>query len=170
MTHDDTSSQYVDREAAQAETILVVDADHERLRQLIEGMAGDPMQREAVSRLDDELERAEIVDAADVPGDVITLESWARLLDLDSDRELLVSPVMPTKANADAGRLSILAPLGMAVLGYRAGDTIEWPVPGGMRRLRVLEVMFQPEAHARRSRATKRAKPHARDGVSHGRQ
>jgi regulator of nucleoside diphosphate kinase len=156
MTHDDTSSRYVDREATQAETILVGHADHERLRQLIDGMAGDPIQREAVSRLDDELERAEIVDAANIPGDVITLESWARLLDLDSDRELLVSPVMPTKANADAGRLSILAPLGMAVLGYRAGDTIEWPVPGGMRRLRVLEVMFQPEAYARRSRAKKR--------------
>lgn len=84
--------------------------------------------------------------------DVVTLDSWARLLDLDADRETLVSPVMPSRANADAGRLSVLAPLGMAVLGFRAGDTIDWPVPGGRRRLRVLDVMFQPEAFARRRR------------------
>jgi regulator of nucleoside diphosphate kinase len=134
-------------------TIVLARSDYERLRALVEGSAGEPSLREAIQALEEELDRAAIVDAAEVPADVITLDSWARLLDLDSQREILVSPVLPSKANADGGRLSVLAPLGMAVLGYRAGDTIEWRVPAGLRRLRVIEVMFQPEAHARRSRA-----------------
>ena len=133
-------------------TIVLARRDQERLRALVEGTAGNPSLREATQTLEEELDRAVVVDAADVPADVITLDSWARLLDLDSERETLVSPVLPSKANADAGRLSVLAPLGMAVLGYRAGDTIEWRVPGGLRRLRVIEVMFQPEAHERRGR------------------
>lgn len=141
-------------ELAEAEdTIVLARADHERLRALVEGSASDSSLREAVQSLEGELDRAVVVDTADVPADVITLDSWARLLDLDSERETLVSPVLPSKANADAGRLSVLAPLGMAVLGYGAGDTIEWRVPGGLRRLRVIEVMFQPGAHERRSLA-----------------
>jgi len=137
----------------QTKDIFLVRADHDRLRALTQGPAGDPALRASIRRLEEELDRAVLVDAAEVPVDVVTLDSWVRLLDLDSERELLVSPVLPSKANADAGRLSILAPLGMAVLGYRTGDTIEWRVPGGLRRLLVLEVLFQPETHARRSRA-----------------
>ncbi len=141
------------RLAREEGTIVLVRGDHERLRALVEGTSGDQSLREAVQSLEEELDRAVIVDAADVPADVVTLDSWARLLDLDSERETLVSPVLPSKSNADAGRLSVLAPLGMAVLGYRTGDTIEWRVPGGLRRLRVIEVMFQPEAYERRSRS-----------------
>lgn len=137
--------------ARDASGILVARGDHDQLKQLIAGLAADPALRDAIERLEEELDRAAIVDADDIPAEVITLDSWARLLDLDTERELLLSPVLPSKANAAAGRLSILAPLGTAVLGYRSGDTIEWPVPAGRRRLRVLEVMFQPEAFARRS-------------------
>jgi regulator of nucleoside diphosphate kinase len=139
-------------------SIVLARGDHGRLRALVEGT--DSSLREAVQILEEELDRAVVVDAADVPADVITLDSWARVLDLDSEQETLISPVLPSKANADAGRLSVLAPLGMAILGYRAGDTIEWCVPGGLRRLRVIAVMFQPEAYSRRSRA------HAYDGVA----
>lgn len=135
------------------DTIRVVRADHDRLRRLLDGDSVDPASRQALEQLEQELDRAVIVDGSDVPTDVVTLDSWARLLDLDSECELLVSPVLPSKANADAGRISILAPLGLAVLGYKAGDVIEWRVPGGLRRLKVLQVMYQPEAHARRNGA-----------------
>lgn len=132
-------------------SILMVRGDHDRLRTLVDtNRPTDPRVRESLERLDEELERAVVLDAEAVPADVVTLDSWSRLLDLDTQRETLVSPVLPSRANADAGRISVLAPLGTAVLGYRAGDVIEWRVPGGLRRLQVLEVMYQPMAHARR--------------------
>jgi regulator of nucleoside diphosphate kinase len=57
--------------------------------------------------------------------------------------------VFPHEANVDDGKVSVLAPLGTAVLGYRTGDLIEWNVPGGTRRLQVERVLFQPEAALR---------------------
>lgn len=139
--------------AAPPGAIHLVREDHRRLLALVEAnVSGHPSLREAIARLEEELERAVIVEEGEVPADTITLGSWARLLDLDSEEEIMVSPVMPSKANVEAGRISVLAPLGTAVLGYRADDTIEWRVPGGLRRLRVLSVMYQPEAYARRAR------------------
>ncbi len=142
--------------AAEESAIVLARDDHDRLRTLVQGAAANLSLREAGQALEEELDRALVVDAAEMPVDVITLDSWVRLLDLDSEQETLVSPVLPSRANADAGRISVLAPLGTAILGYRAGDAIEWRVPGGLRRLRVIEVMFQPEAFARRSRGVPR--------------
>jgi regulator of nucleoside diphosphate kinase len=99
--------------------------------------------------LEEELDRAVVVDAEQLPPDVVTLDSRVQLIDLDSGEELLFAVVLPSRANADEGRISVLAPLGMAVLGYRSGDVIEWDVPGGRRRLRVTHVLYQPEAAAR---------------------
>src|SRR5512140_2323767 len=152
MTQFEPNRAPSDASGLDASDIHLVRHDHDRLRPLVDSTASaDRWLRQALERLEEELDRAVIIDAAEVPADVVTLDSWVRLLDLDSGRELLVSPVLPSKADANAGRLSVLAPLGMAVLGYRAGDTIEWRVPGGLRRLRVLQVMFQPEAHERRA-------------------
>ena len=83
---------------------------------------------------------------ADIPPDVVTMNSRLRLLDLDSGKEMLFTLVFPSDADSDQGRISILAPLGTAVLGFRRGDTFEWRMPGRVRRLRVEEVLYQPEA------------------------
>jgi len=101
--------------------------------------------------LEEELDRAVVVDTEHLPPDVVTLDSRVQLIDLDSGEELLFTVVLPSRANADEGRISVLAPLGMGVLGYRSGDVIEWDVPGGRRRLRVTHVPYQPEAAARRA-------------------
>jgi regulator of nucleoside diphosphate kinase len=105
-----------------------------------------------LAALEEELDRAVVVDGPEVPTDVVTLGSRVRLADLDSGEEMIFTVVLPSRANADQGRISVLAPLGMAVLGYRAGARIEWDVPGGRRRLRVQHVIQQPPA-ARRLRS-----------------
>jgi regulator of nucleoside diphosphate kinase len=74
------------------------------------------------------------------------MRSKVRLKDLVSGETNTYSVVFPTEANFTEGKISILAPIGTAILGYKKGDTIEWPVPAGVRRLRVDEVLFQPEA------------------------
>ncbi|HEX7894717.1 MAG TPA: GreA/GreB family elongation factor, partial [Terriglobales bacterium] len=59
--------------------------------------------------------------------------------------ELVYQVVFPADANAGQNRISVLAPIGTGLLGYRTGDVVEWPVPSGMRRLRIVAVERQPE-------------------------
>lgn len=127
--------------------IWVTDSDLERLRRLLEGtQTWSPRDREHLERLHEELHRAHVVPATDIPPDVVTMNSRLRLLDLDSGKEMVFTLVFPSDADSDQGRISILAPLGTAVLGFRRGDTFEWRMPGRVRRLRVEEVLYQPEA------------------------
>jgi len=98
-----------------------------------------------------ELERAEIVAPHEVPPGVITMNSRAELLDLDTNEHMEFTLVLPGEANIEEGKISVLAPLGTAMLGYGVGDEFEWTVPYGSRRLKVIRVHFQPEASAKNS-------------------
>lgn len=73
------------------------------------------------------------------------MNSEVRLKDLDSGDVKVYRLVFPTQARMENG-ISVLAPIGTAILGYRVGDVIEWRVPKGIRRLQVVEVLYQPEA------------------------
>jgi regulator of nucleoside diphosphate kinase len=95
--------------------------------------------------LENELERARIVRSEEVPSDVITMNTRAELLDLESGERMEFTLVLPADAKIADGNISVLAPLGTAMLGYRVGETFEWPVPYGIRRLKVVKVHFQPE-------------------------
>lgn len=128
--------------------ISITDVDLARLRKLIEVArdTGNDSNKHYLSKLEDELDRAEVVDPKDIPMDAITMRSTARLKDLDSGKEMIYSLLFPNEADADQGRISLLAPVGTAMIGYQVGDTIEWEVPSGLRRLKVEELLNQPEA------------------------
>ena len=127
--------------------IIMTAADHEELSYAI-AAAGKLSERgrAEMSALAAELARAEIVAAEDLPADVITMKSRAELLDLETKERMEFTLVFPIDANIDAGRISVLAPLAAAMLGYRVGDEFTWTVPYGERRLKVTAVRFQPEA------------------------
>ena len=74
------------------------------------------------------------------------MNSRADIVDLDSGETVTFTLVFPADANADEGRISVLAPIGAGMLGYRVGDEFEWQVPQGMRRMKVTKVHYQPEA------------------------
>ena len=138
------------REATTVEqtTIYITELDRQRLEKLIE-LAGERSRRanhQYLARLEEELERAETVAPEEVPPDVITMRSSVRLRDLDTGGEMVYTLVFPSEANFDEGKISVLAPVGTAMLGYRVGDAIEWDVPSGRRRLKVEELLYQPEA------------------------
>lgn len=128
--------------------IYITKMDQERLTKLIEitRERDNGVNLEYLNRLEEELDRAEVVVPSDVPPDVITMRSKVRLKDLGTGEEMVYSLVFPTEAKFDEGRISILAPIGTAMLGYRHGDVIEWEVPSGLRRLKVEEVLYQPES------------------------
>ena len=128
-------------------TIYVTELDYNRLNGLIDRTRErNGIDREYLNKLEAELDRAEVVDTKDIPRDVITMRSKVRLKDLVSGESNTYSLVFPTEADFSEGKISVLAPIGTAILGYRQGDTIEWSVPSGLRKLKVEEVLYQPEA------------------------
>jgi regulator of nucleoside diphosphate kinase len=126
--------------------IYITEADFEKLRRLIEGRrSAAGIDSEYLDILEQELDRADVVEADAIPRDVVTMNSEVRLKDLDSGDSKVYRLVFPSQARKE-NSISILAPIGTAMLGYRVGDTIDWRVPKGIRRLKVLEVLYQPEA------------------------
>ena len=131
----------------QEREIYVTALDVERLRKLLDGVKlWSSRDREHLQALEAELDRAHVVAPQDVPGDVVTMNSEVLVRDLDSGTEMALTLVFPSDTGLELGKISILAPVGTALLGYRVGDTIEWKVPGRVRRLRVERVLYQPEA------------------------
>ncbi|MCO8120893.1 nucleoside diphosphate kinase regulator [Stieleria sp. TO1_6] len=126
--------------------IIITKADHERLEQLfLSRVAGAFRNKPYLNGLRGELDIAQIVDPSEVPCDVITMNSTVRLRDIKEKETETFTLVYPDEANIAEGKLSILAPLGTAILGYRVGDLVQWQVPTGMGRWRVEELLFQPE-------------------------
>jgi regulator of nucleoside diphosphate kinase len=126
--------------------IVITKADRDRLETLL-----DSEFTAAISPcdyLDDlraELDRAEIVSPEDVPRSVVTMNSTVVLRDMDTKEKETYTLVFPDEADIANDRLSVLAPVGTAILGERVGETVRWRVPQGWRRLKVERVVYQPE-------------------------
>ena len=115
--------------------IIVTEADAAILAMM---RLNDPLRRE--------LARAVVVSSEAVPPDVATMNSMIRYVDETSGEQRTVFLVHPEKADGSAGKLSVLAPVGTALLGLSEGQAIDWDFPdGSRRRLRLLEVVWQPE-------------------------
>jgi len=130
-----------------AKNIVITESDYGRLQRLIES-SRLARQRDAeyFDDLEEELERAVVVKSGDVSSDVVTMNSRVRIRDLSSGQDLTYQIVFPKDADVGSNRISVLAPIGTALLGYGAGTTVEWQVPSGLRRFRILNVEYQPEA------------------------
>ena len=129
-------------------TVYISQTDRERLGNLIELVrsGGDRTSLSYVNKLEDELEYAEVVSPEKIPPDIVTMRSKVRLRDLDTKEETVYSIVFPSEANFDEGKISVLAPLAMALLGHRRGSTIEFQAPGRVRRLHIVQILYQPES------------------------
>lgn len=121
--------------------ITVSSLDVSRLEPLLEDLAD-----KAGARLEEELLRATVVAPAAMPADVVTMNSRVRCQEVLSGREWAVTLVYPRDAGKP-GSVSVLAPVGAALLGLSVGQTIDWPGPNGRTlRLSILEIEYQPEA------------------------
>lgn len=125
----------------------ITEPDMERLGHLLaSAKPSNKDERENLHRLMEDLDRADVVALRDIPADIVTMNSMVKLRDLDSGEEMVFTLVFPSSADVSKGKISVLAPVGSAILDYKAGDIIEWKVPGRMRRLRIENVLYQPEA------------------------
>ncbi len=130
--------------------IFITQLDKERLLELIK-VADDfaPQGKQDLRSLRDlqaELERARVVAPEEVPPDVVTMNSRVTLREAASGEEITCTLVFPGDADMAKGAVSVLAPVGTAILGYREGDTIEWTVPSGPKRFSIEKILYQPEA------------------------
>lgn len=126
--------------------IVLTRPDHDRLATIVQAL-GRRAQATLADFLDQEISRARVVEPTDVPTDVATMKSHLVFRDEDSGGERTVALVYPGEEDSRIGRLSVLSPVGTALLGLREGQTITWTTHDGRpRRVTLLRVLFQPEA------------------------
>lgn len=128
--------------------IVVTEADRRRLEVLLASEFAKAIGPRV--HLDDllrELDRAQIVAPDEVPHDVVTMDSRIVVHDVDTREDETYTLVYPSDADIASGRLSILAPIGTAILGQHVGDVVHWRVPGGFRRLEIKAILYQPETN-----------------------
>ncbi len=135
------------RESVHERRLFITDTDRDRLEKLLLGTRQwSSRDKEHLQALDEELGKAYTVESREIPGDVVTMRSQVRVRDMKTGKEMDLSVVFPSEADSEHGKISVLAPIGTALLGYRVGDTVEWTVPGGLRRLKIERILYQPEA------------------------
>lgn len=126
--------------------LTLTDRDMARLRDIAQRYASSSLSS-AAEALELELDRAEVVSADRVPADVVTMHTRFSCRNLESGKMYEFVLVYPHEADAAEGRISVLAPVGLALIGLRVGSKIRWPLPDGRTtHLELLEVLHQPEA------------------------
>lgn len=98
--------------------------------------------------LEIELDRAKIVSDNEIPEDLVTMNSKIRFLNIQENKEMIITIVYPSDANFAEGKVSVLASLGSAMIGLRVNQEINWLFPDGKTKtLKILQVLYQPEAN-----------------------
>jgi regulator of nucleoside diphosphate kinase len=136
-----TASVEVGDNMIASEPIVITDLDLQRLLPMLERHAADG------DALDWELHRATIVSHDAVPADIVTMNSDVVYEDCETGARRTVRVVYPEDADASRGHISVLAPIGSALLGLKVGQMIQWVLPTGVRSVFVVEIRYQPEAN-----------------------
>jgi regulator of nucleoside diphosphate kinase len=124
--------------------VIISSLDADRLDKLLDSLPEGAFPGK--SDLQAELERAEIVAPEDLPATVVSMNSTVRFRVESSSEEFTLTLVYPRDMDSSSGKISILAPVGSALLGLSQGDEIEWPRPGGgVLRVRIEDIVYQPE-------------------------
>lgn len=124
--------------------ITISSLDSERLYRLIESLPKNSIA--GINELEEELDRATIVSPKDVPSTIVTMNSTVKFFIESTQKEFELILVYPKDVDSSGKTISILAPVGSALLGLSVGDEIEWPKPGGGNlKVKISEIVYQPE-------------------------
>lgn len=114
--------------------------DYTKLRLLLSTALYSRTAQPTLRNLRAELDRAAVIDPAAFPAGVVTMDSRVEFEDVETGEIEAYTITFPERADVDAGRMSVLAPIGTALIGCRVGDLVQWSTPGGIRRLKVRSV------------------------------
>ncbi len=124
--------------------VIMSSRDADRLETLLDSLSDDAFPGKA--ELEAELGRAKIVEPKDVPSNVVSMNSTVKFRVQSTSKEFNLTLVYPKDMDSSGNKISILAPVGSALLGLAQGDEIEWPKPGGgILRVRIEDIVYQPE-------------------------
>lgn len=127
--------------------IIVNRLDYIRIqKQIGEAKQNKTIEASEAEKLINELNSATILDPDKIPGDVVTMNSVVKITFVDAGKQQEFKIVYPNEANLKEKRVSIFSPVATALIGFRVGDLIEWMVPGGLTKIRIDEIIYQPEA------------------------
>lgn len=133
------------RRAAMENEIRITPIDRERLLSFLdEAQHAATVEPDAAKALLQEINRAKVIDAYQIPANVVTMRSRALLL--LNGAEMETSLVYPHEADWQSKRVSVLSPIGTAILGYAEGESVRWQIPTGMAEIKIQKLLYQPEA------------------------
>lgn len=125
-----------------ADIIFITEKDLLRIKNILSYQKSDEFEN-----LEIELDRAKVISDSEVWPELVTMNSKVRFLNMNEDKEMVITLVYPPDADFAQGKISVLASLGSALIGLRVGQKINWMFPDGKTRtLKILEVIYQPEA------------------------
>ncbi len=127
--------------------LIVTRLDYARIKKSI----SDAKQLNTINKVEaekllNELSSAEIVEPDAIPADVVTMNSIVKLNFLNTNKVVQFQIVYPDKANIKENKISIFSPIATALIGYKVQDEIEWVVPAGLTKIKIEEIVYQPEA------------------------
>ncbi len=127
--------------------IIVNRLDYARIKKCI----NDAKQFKSITSIEadnllKELDSAKIMEPESIPSNVVTMNSIAKITFLNNNKQVQFQIVYPDKANLKENKISIFSPIATSLIGYKVNDEIEWIVPGGLTKIRIDEVIYQPEA------------------------
>lgn len=125
--------------------VFITDADRRRLKAVIRALRNHRRCGAYLNGLERELRRAKVVPWWEVPDDAVTMNSRVRVRDLDEDERIICTVVYPDQAGHEDDLISVLSPLGTAILGNRVGDVVRCAMPSGTRELKIDKLFYQPE-------------------------
>jgi len=127
--------------------IILNRLDYQRIRKNIsDARLSKSISAAEAERLINELNSAKVVEPTEIPDDVVTMNSVVKITFVNTNKQLKLAIVYPGQADIKENKISIFSPVATALIGYRAGDLIDWVVPAGMTKIRIDEIVYQPEA------------------------
>ena len=129
-----------------AKDIYITKHDLQRLRKLLNDISKEVYGKESsIQELTNEMNRAHVVSPKEIPENVITMNSRVFLREVESGKDMKLWLVFPDKVDAVKNPVSILSPLGTAMIGYKIGVVFSWESPDGLKQMEVLDILYQPE-------------------------
>jgi regulator of nucleoside diphosphate kinase len=124
-----------------ANDVILLKEDFEILNSYVTNQHGMQVnEKENFSKLYGEIKKAQIVDPEDFPSNVVRLGSTVKVKDLETKRDLEITIVLPQQADIKQKKISVLAPIGTALIGFRKGRKVSWNVPAGKKDFKIMEV------------------------------
>jgi regulator of nucleoside diphosphate kinase len=122
--------------------VILTKSDYEILNSYVKNLHGMQVnEKENFSKLSGELKKAQVIDDASLPANIVRLGSTVVVKDLMTKRDLTVTIVLPQQADIKQKKVSVLAPIGTALIGFKKGQTVSWDVPSGKKDFKIMNVI-----------------------------